>query len=155
MTHYSTLVQAKGCHPLLNAAWKRVLVIEDDGCVGLAIQMILKRRGCETMLASRAHAGISAFQLTGYDVAIVDVFLPGMNGLETIKRLRYLASMLPIIAMSGFRFRNSTNSGSDFLEMAIENGATAAIRKPFTPRQLISAIDASFATLAQSTGPAQ
>jgi DNA-binding response OmpR family regulator len=155
LTGNSTLAQAEALHPLPRVAWKRVLVIDDDSCVGLAIQTILTRRGCETMLASRGQAGIGEFQLTGYDVAIVDIFLPGMNGLETIKRLRYLASMLSIIAISGFRFRNPTNSGSDFLEIALQCGATAALHKPFTPRQLISTIDASFATLADSTGPTQ
>jgi CheY-like chemotaxis protein len=120
----------------------RVLVIDDDDCVGMAIRAILARRHCETVLASRAHAGIHTFQASGFDVVMVDLFMPGMNGLDTISRIRS-ESVVPIIAMSGFRLRNSLESGQDFLGMAMLRGATASLRKPFSPPQLVAAIDRS------------
>jgi CheY-like chemotaxis protein len=120
---------------------KRVLVIDDDPCVGAAIQTILARQGYETVLALRAHAGINAFELSGFDAVLVDLFMPGMNGLDTISRIRNLAPQVPIIAMSGFRFQNSIGPGHDFFAMAVQSGATSSVRKPFTTWQLMAAFN--------------
>jgi CheY-like chemotaxis protein len=131
--------------PCLAKPAMRVLVIDDDACVGTAIQAILARRRCATKLASRAHAGIHTFQAS----VIVDLFMPGMNGLDTIQRIR-CASTIPIIAMSGFRLRNSLDAGRDFLGMAMQRGATTCLLKPFSPTQLVAAISRSL-DLASST----
>jgi len=118
----------------------RILVIDDDACVGRAIAAILARRHCDTVVASRAHAGIHAFQASRFDLVMVDLFMPGMNGLDTITRIRS-CSTVSIIAMSGFRLRNSLDADQDFLGMATLRGATIALRKPFSPSQLTAAID--------------
>jgi CheY-like chemotaxis protein len=128
--------------PHLARTATRILVIDDDANVSTAIQAILTRRQCDTVLASRAHAGIHAFQASGFDVVMVDLFMPGMNGLDTIARIRS-ESAVPIIAMSGFRLRNSLDADQDFLGMAILRGATISLRKPFSPPQLVAAIDRS------------
>ena len=128
--------------PWLVKTTTRILVIDDDACVSAAIQAILARRQCETVLASRAHAGIHFFQASEFDVVMVDLFMPGMNGLDTITRIRS-ESAVPIIAMSGFRLRNSLDPDQDFLGMAKLRGATISLRKPFSPPQLVAAIDRS------------
>jgi DNA-binding response OmpR family regulator len=121
----------------------RVLVVEDDPSVGAAIQMMLGREGYQTVYAPDAEAGMSAVEGAGFDLAIVDIFMPGTNGLVTIAGFRRLAPKMRILAMSGFRFRDSMTPGLDFLSMAIEAGATVCLRKPFAPRQLIAAVHAS------------
>jgi DNA-binding response OmpR family regulator len=126
--------------PRLARTTTRILVIDDDACVSTAIQAILARHQYDTVLASRAHAGIHAFQASQFDVVMVDLFMPGMNGLDTITRIRS-KSAVPIIAMSGFRLRNSLDPDQDFLGMAILCGATTSLRKPFSPPQLVAAID--------------
>jgi CheY-like chemotaxis protein len=126
--------------PRLARATTRILVIDDDACVGTAIQAILARQHYETALSSRAHAGIHALQASQFDVVMVDLFMPGMNGLDTITQIRS-ESAVPIIAMSGFRLRNSLDPDQDFLGMAILRGATTSLRKPFSPPQLVAAID--------------
>jgi CheY-like chemotaxis protein len=128
----------------------RILVIDDDACVSAAIQAILAQRQYETVIASRAHAGIHASQASGFDVMMIDLFMPGMNGFDTITRIRS-KSKVPIIAMSGFRLRNSLDADQDFLSMAILRGATSSLRKPFSPPQLIAAIDRSL-SLVSSRG---
>jgi CheY-like chemotaxis protein len=128
--------------PHLAKAASRILVIDDDACVGTAIRAIMTRRRSETVVASRAHAGIHTFQTSEFDVVLVDLFMPGMNGLDTIKRIRS-RSAVPIIAMSGFRLRNTLDADQDFLGMAIQHGATTSLRKPFSPLQLVAAIDRS------------
>jgi len=117
----------------------RILVIDDDECVSAAIQTVLARHQCCTVMASRAHAGIHAFQTSKFNVVMIDLFMPGMNGLDTITRIRR-TSAVPIIAMTGFRLRNSLDADQDFLGMAKLRGATISLRKPFSSSQLVAAI---------------
>jgi DNA-binding response OmpR family regulator len=133
------MARDSGC---ASSVTKRVLVIDDDPCVGAAVQIILARQGYETVLALRAHAGIHAFELSEFDAVVIDLFMPGMNGIDTILRIRKLAPKVPIIAMSGFRFQDSMGPGQDFFEMAVQSGATSSVRKPFAPWQLMAAINA-------------
>jgi DNA-binding response OmpR family regulator len=135
--------------PHLVKAVARILVIDDDACVSTAIQAILARHQYDTTLSSRAHAGMHALQSSRFDVVIVDLFMPGMNGLDTITRIRS-GSTVPIIAMSGFRLRNSLDPEQDFLGMAMLRGATTSLHKPFSPPQLVAAIERSLG-LASST----
>jgi CheY-like chemotaxis protein len=128
--------------PCLAKTVARILIIDDDACVSTAIQAILARHHYDTTLSSRAHAGIHALQACQFDVVMVDLFMPGMNGLDAITQIRS-ASAVPIIAMSGFRLRNSLDPEQDFLGMAMLRGATTYLRKPFSPPQLIAAIDRS------------
>jgi DNA-binding NtrC family response regulator len=119
----------------------RVLVIDDDHSVGAAIQMMLARQGCETVLTPDSYAGVEAFESSKFQIVMIDIFMPGNDGLETIKGIRERSPMAPIVAMSGFRFRNSMPSAPDFLGMATKLGATCCLRKPFTPQQLMAAIN--------------
>jgi CheY-like chemotaxis protein len=128
--------------PDLASTTARILVIDDDASVTAAIQAILIRYQYETVITSRAHAGIYAFQASPFDVVVIDLFMPGMDGFETITRIRS-ESAVPIVAMSGFRLRNSLDPDQDFLGMAKLRGATTSLRKPFSPLQLVAAIDRS------------
>ena len=121
----------------------RVLVIDDDQSVRSAIEALLRRQDCVTVLAESARVGIKTFEASHFDLVMVDIFMPGMNGLDTIKGFRERAPTVPIVAMSGFRFRNSPMAAApDFLEMASKLGATYCLQKPFGPQQLMAAVNA-------------
>jgi DNA-binding response OmpR family regulator len=121
----------------------RVLIVEDDPSVGAAIQMILDREGFDAVHAPDAVSGMQAFEPSVFNLVIVDIFMPGMNGLKTIAEFRNRAPAVPVLAISGFRFRDSMDPGLDFLGMAAEVGATVCLRKPFTSEQLMTAVRAS------------
>src|SRR5258708_30462908 len=70
--------------PYLAKAITRILVIDDDANVARAIQAILARHQCDTVIASRAHAGIHAFQASQFDLVMVDLFMPARKDLTTI-----------------------------------------------------------------------
>lgn len=125
----------------------RVLVIDDDQSVSAAIQAILSRRNGETEIASRAHAGIHAIASSHHDVVLIDLFMPGLSGLDTIAHIRR-GWAIPIVAMSGFRLRDRAGSsgGRDYFQMAMLCGASTCLPKPFSPRQLFDAIDRSLST---------
>jgi DNA-binding NtrC family response regulator len=130
----------------------RALVIDDDENVSAAIQTMLARQEFHTVLASRAHAGIHALDESKFDVVIVDLFIPGMSGLDTIRTIRQKAPGMPIVAMTGFRFRPAIKADLDFLTLAVARGATSCIRKPFTPVQLIEAINESISAAPSRDG---
>jgi CheY-like chemotaxis protein len=121
----------------------RVLVVDDDESVGVAIQAILSRRNYRTELASGAYAGIQALAASRFDVVLVDLFMTGMSGIDAIAHIRQ-QSGISIIAMSGFRLRSSLDP-IDYFGTAMQRGASTCIQKPFSPRQLIEAIDSSVA----------
>ena len=128
----------------------RILVIDDDACVGKAIQAILDRRRYETVLASRACAGIDMLHQSRFDVVLLDVFMPGLSGLNAIEYIRREWTV-PIIAMSGFSLRNLDKT-PDHLVMAERCGATLCMRKPFKSRDLIEAVEWSVGLLRSTEG---
>lgn len=119
----------------------RILVIDDDESVLAAIQAMLSRRGCEVVPVESGPRGLEAFETSRFDAALVDLFMPEVDGLKIIKMFRQRAPSLPIIAMSGFRLRHSMGPSLDFFGMATALGATSCLRKPFEPRQLMAAIN--------------
>jgi CheY-like chemotaxis protein len=118
----------------------RILVVDDDSMIRLVVKSILERQGHAVVLAECGHDGAEAIEAYAFDAAIVDIFMPDMNGLETIKAFRRAAPGLPIIVMSGYAFRDANGPAPDFFRMAIDLGATACLRKPFTPAQLQHAV---------------
>jgi DNA-binding response OmpR family regulator len=121
----------------------RVLIIDDDPSVGAAIQMMLHREGCDAQYVPDAGTGMQAFAASDFDLVIVDIFMPGINGLKTIAEFRNRTPAVPVLAISGFRFRDSMDPGLDYLGLAAEAGAAACLRKPFTSEQLMTAVRAS------------
>jgi CheY-like chemotaxis protein len=118
----------------------RILVVDDDSMIRMVVKSILERQGHSVVLAECGHDGAEAIEVFAFDIAIVDIFMPDMNGLETIKTFRKTAPGVPIVVMSGYAFRAANGPAPDFFRMAIDLGATACLRKPFTPSQLQHAV---------------
>src|ERR1043165_1667030 len=75
----------------------RVLVVDDDDMIRLVVKSILERQGHAVVLAECGHDGAEAIEAYAFDVAIVDILMPDMNGFETIRAFRRSAPALPII----------------------------------------------------------
>jgi DNA-binding response OmpR family regulator len=133
----------------------RILVVDDDMSVRLATQTLLEHEGYEVVVADGGRGGIEAIATQSFDAVIVDIFMPGMDGLETIKAFNRNAPGVPVIAISGFLFRNSSAPPPDFLSMSTKLGAAYSLHKPFRPRELLKAIEACLTTDKSSTRPEQ
>ena len=118
----------------------RILVVDDDSMIRLVVKSILERQSHSVVLAECGHEGAEAIEAYAFDIAIVDIFMPDMNGIETIKVFRRSAPKLPIIVMSGYAFRDANGPTTDFFRMALDLGATECLHKPFTPSQLLQAV---------------
>jgi len=116
---------------------QRVLVIDDEKSVCDAVAVLLKKDGYRAVPAECGRDGVRAIAAFAFDVVIVDIFMPGMDGLETIKVIREEAPEVPIIAMSGYAYGGAA---LDVFEEAIALGATCCLHKPFAGAELIAAV---------------
>lgn len=75
----------------------KVLIIDDDRMIRLAVKRGLESEGFEVVEAANASEGLAAVDAHRPDVALVDVFMPEMNGLELFRKIRALDRKLPMI----------------------------------------------------------
>jgi CheY-like chemotaxis protein len=123
-------------------AMARIQVIDDDQAVRTTLRLLLEREGHEVFLAEDGRKGIEQFESEAFDLLIVDIFMPGMDGLETIRTIHRLRPETPIIVISGYAFRTALETVPDFLEMAVKFGAVSSLKKPFRPSELMSVVTA-------------
>jgi CheY-like chemotaxis protein len=136
----------------------RILVIDDDPAVRMTIKLVLERDGHAVELATDGLAGMKAIKAGGIDLLIVDIFMPGMDGIETIREVHRHQPGLPAIVISGTSLdapglREPGLKTPDFLAMAVKLGAVRSLQKPFKPRDIIGAVRQCLgAAEANSTG---
>ena len=125
-----------------------ILIIDDDDAVRGATKIVLEANGFEVVGVGDGKSEIVAINDRQFDAVIVDLFMPGFDGLETTKAIRKLCPHVPIIAASGFMFRGAVPEMPNFQDMAVEAGATVALYKPFRPKELLQAIQKAIGMIA-------
>ena len=63
---------------------ERILVVDDEQPVREALAALLRQEGYNVVVAEGGHSAVEAIEVFTFDLVIVDIFMPGMNGLETI-----------------------------------------------------------------------
>ncbi len=112
----------------------RVLVAEDNGVNRLVFTRMLEQLGHQVELAHEGHSALSLATSGGYDVILMDVQMPGLDGLEVTRRLRAARIATPIIAVS------AQTSPQD-RALCLEVGMNDHVAKPIEPRLLVEALD--------------
>ncbi len=128
----------------------RILVIDDDSAILNVADLLLRRDGHNVVIARNAREGLRTLERDRFDLVIVDIFMPEMDGLETINEVRRLRPGLPVIVMSGYQFEAAVAPRPDFLHMATALGATSSLKKPFRPAELMQAVSNCLARRAGS-----
>jgi two-component system KDP operon response regulator KdpE len=113
-----------------------ILIVDDDASVRRALHTTLQTLGFDTSEASGGEAGLALARTTPFDVVLLDINMPGMDGLETCRQLRRL---LPRIAILMLTVRDSEE---DKVE-ALEAGADDYVTKPFHIRELTARVRAA------------
>jgi CheY-like chemotaxis protein len=129
-----------------------ILVIDDDRAVLAAIKVLLERAAHAVEAVDRSRAGLQLLESRDLDLLIVDIFMPGMDGFETMKLVHQSRPEMPVIVISGQQFRLASERQPDFLHMAIRLGAVSSLQKPFQPMELLAAVAASLANSAGLRG---
>ena len=117
----------------------RVLVVDDQAAVRTMISIVLRIHHFEIVEAESAAAALKRFDESGFDLAIVDIFLQGTNGSDLITELRGRVPGLPVIAISGM-------TALDFMSETPELRDVVCLQKPFRPPDLMRAIEAAQAS---------
>lgn len=126
----------------------RILVIDDQQHVRTAITLSLSAKGFDVVAVQSGTAGLHEFEASRFDLALVDVFMPGMDGVQLIKALRARNAKLPVIAMSGVQLGPSHRTALDYLPNAPGLPNIICLQKPFRPSQLVQAIENALAVAA-------
>lgn len=98
----------------------------------------MKRGGYSVVLTDNGRKGLQLLQSGQFNLLIVDLFMPDMDGLEIVALVKRSSPELPIIVVSG----HYTGAGPapDFLQMATKLGAIHSLQKPFRPAELLAAV---------------
>lgn len=114
----------------------RILVIDDDPDVRGSLSRVLTRAGYEVVSAADGTAGIELQHNQPADVIITDIFMPGLDGLQTIRQLKKEGSAVRIIAVSG----GDRTGTVDLKEHARLMGAFKVLSKPFEMQDVLAAV---------------
>lgn len=112
----------------------RMLVVEDDPSIAELISLWFTAEGWEVVVARSGPEGVARGVACRPDVAVLDVMLPGYDGLEVLRRLRVTDSSLPVILSTAMDSREDR-------EAAIEAGADAYLVKPWSLQTLQDTVD--------------
>ena len=102
----------------------KILVVDDQKVIGDLFEFTLGYSGHSITFVDNADAAFKILKEKSFDFAFLDIVMPGLDGVATIKRMKELKPSLPIVMMSGY-------SVEDKKKEAKEVGAVGCLRKPF------------------------
>jgi DNA-binding response OmpR family regulator len=109
---------------------QRVLVVDDDPTVSDVVRRYLERAGYGVALAADGPAALASFEREQPDLVVLDLMLPGMDGLEVCRRLRAVEANVPIIMLTAM------GEEADRV-LGLQLGADDYVTKPFSPREFV------------------
>ncbi len=117
-----------------NAARGRILVVDDDASLAEMLAIVLRQEGFETDVCERGDQALSLFRERRPELVLLDLMLPGMDGIEVCKQIR-AESGVPIVMLTA-------RSDTVDVVVGLESGADDYVVKPFKPKELIARIRA-------------
>jgi signal transduction histidine kinase/CheY-like chemotaxis protein len=122
----------------------RILLAEDHVDMRLAVRRLLEQAGAEVELARDGHEAVAMAMSGTFNVVLMDLRMPRMDGLLATRTLRKQGCMVPIVALTA-------DPAAVHRAEALEGGCNDCLSKPFIPRDLIASIRALHDGRAQST----
>jgi len=114
---------------------RKVLLIEDDPDIASLVSMHLRDNGFEVQVENRGDAGLAAFNSGTFDLVVLDLMLPGLDGLSLCRELRAGNSYIPVLMLTA----KSTELDR---VLGLEMGADDYLTKPFSLPELIARVKA-------------
>jgi DNA-binding response OmpR family regulator len=116
---------------------RRILVVEDDKDISRLLELHLRDAGYEVSLARDGTSGSELALSRSYDMIILDIMLPGLDGLELCRRIRAVSPSMPILMLT------ARSSELDRV-VGLELGADDYVTKPFSIPELLARVKALF-----------
>jgi DNA-binding response OmpR family regulator len=113
---------------------RRILIVDDDRDHADSIADIVAMRGHDVEIATSGEAGVACFRDGDFDLVLMDVKMPGMNGVEAFHELRKLRPNARVMMMTGF-------SVEQLVDEALAHGAIGTMRKPLEIPRLLQTVD--------------
>lgn len=113
-----------------------ILVVDDEPQMRAMLGALLRQNGYQVSEAEDGDAALKMAGSTDVDLIILDLLMPGKEGLETLMAFRKEKNPPRIIAVSG----GARSIGADFLPAALKLGACRTFQKPFRSEELLAAI---------------
>ena len=121
----------------------KILIVEDEDEMRNAVRRTLEFNGYEVVTVSEGSGALKAIERELPDLVLTDIFMPGMEGLETIRMLSSMYPNLPIVVMTG-------SLDPLFIEMSLRFGALHGLNKPFSTDELLLVIEKGLTQMAAS-----
>ena len=112
----------------------RILVIDDDPDMRAMVGQTLKSAGHKVILAADGREGVARYRTSPADLAIIDLYMPNQEGLETLREFHTRFPEVAIVAMSGWP------TAATMLSIAQKLGAIGVLHKPFFIKELIAVV---------------
>ncbi len=125
---------------------KKVLVVEDELSIAKLLQYNLEKDGYEVDVAMDGQEGFDMAKEGVYDIILLDIMLPGKDGMDVCRELRQEKIETPIIMLT------AKDSEIDKI-VGLEIGADDYITKPFSPREVLARMKAIFRLLSKQSSP--
>jgi two-component system, OmpR family, alkaline phosphatase synthesis response regulator PhoP len=122
----------------------KILIIDDEPSITNLVSAYLKPEGYEVYIAADGNAGLKATRAFKPDLIILDVMLPGMDGIELLSRIRRESEVYVIMLTA------RTEETDKIVGLSV--GADDYMTKPFSPRELVARIKAALRRLKTGTG---
>lgn len=113
---------------------QKILIIDDDENICQLISIYLKKDGLDPEIYNDGESALKRLHETTFDLVLLDIMMPGIDGYETLRRLREFSDV-PVIMLSARGEPSDKISGLDY-------GADDYITKPFEPQELVARIHA-------------
>jgi CheY-like chemotaxis protein len=111
-----------------------ILIVDDNAVNGLLTQKILERQQIQTKVVLSGFSALDIIEKQKFDLILMDMFMPKLNGLETIQKIRENNNNIPIILLTAMEI-------SDAYSKVVNTKISGVISKPFDPEILYDKID--------------
>lgn len=119
----------------------RILIVEDDSQIAQLVAAELRDAACDVDWAANGERGLEKFSAGGVDLVVLDLNLPGIDGLEVCQRIRAADRLTPILMLTARTTKQDIVRG-------LELGADEYLTKPFSTLELVARIRALFRRVA-------
>lgn len=101
----------------------RVLIVDDDEDFAESLMEFLESQGHEILIALSGEEAIAKYTANGFDIILMDITMPGKNGVETLMDIKSINPFAKVVMMTGL-------SVDELMEQAVQNGAMGILHKP-------------------------
>ena len=131
------MLTTRTTRPIEHSSMARIVVIDDQEPIRRIVRRALEQEGHEVLEASDGEAGLKLLDTHAADAVISDIFMPGMDGIQTLRQIRKQFPRVKVIVISG----GDSSGVLDLRRDAELLGAVRSLPKPFTTHEIVAVVN--------------